>query len=113
LPITAPKKWRFFPFGRYAGTDRRIPRTLSAESYAELFRRAQPMDFGIGYRWRTHESNLLLSVKAARRRFAEPSTTHVGRRRAAAATTAAQAAGVIAAPPARSSRSAAGFFLAR
>ena len=37
------------------------------ESYAELFRRAQPMDFGIGYRWRTHESNLLLSVSAGRR----------------------------------------------
>ena len=33
------------------------------ESYAELFRRAQPMDFGIGYRWRSYESNLLLSVK--------------------------------------------------
>ena len=24
---------------------------------------AQPIDFGIGYRWRSHESNLLLSVK--------------------------------------------------
>ena len=35
----------------------------TSESYAELFRRAQPMDFGIGYRWRTHESNLLLSVR--------------------------------------------------
>ncbi|MET0531597.1 MAG: hypothetical protein ABW003_25250, partial [Microvirga sp.] len=33
------------------------------DSYAELFRRAQPIDFGIGYRWRTHETNLLLSVK--------------------------------------------------
>ena len=35
----------------------------TSESYAELFRRAQPIDFGIGYRWRTHESNLLLSVR--------------------------------------------------
>ena len=26
------------------------------------------MDFGIGYRWRSHESNLLLSVKIACRR---------------------------------------------
>ena len=33
------------------------------ESYADLFRRAQPIDFGIGYRWRTHETNLLLAVK--------------------------------------------------
>jgi hypothetical protein len=28
-----------------------------------LFRRAQPIDFGIGYRWRRAESNLLLSVR--------------------------------------------------
>jgi hypothetical protein len=28
-----------------------------------LFRRGQPIDFGIGYRWRTHESHLLLSVR--------------------------------------------------
>jgi hypothetical protein len=28
-----------------------------------LFRRAQPIDFGIGYRWRTPETNLLLSVR--------------------------------------------------
>jgi hypothetical protein len=28
-----------------------------------LFTRAQPIDFGVGYRWRMHESNLLLSVK--------------------------------------------------
>ncbi|MGZ3296544.1 MAG: hypothetical protein ACXU9D_25160, partial [Xanthobacteraceae bacterium] len=35
------------------------------ENYAELFRRAQPMDFGIGYRWRSYESNLLLAVRLA------------------------------------------------
>lgn len=56
------KKWRFFPFGHYAGPISEFPRRYQ-ESYAELFRRAQPMDFGIGYRWRTHDSNLLLSVK--------------------------------------------------
>jgi hypothetical protein len=57
-----PKRWRFFPFGRYAGPIAKFPGTYQ-ESYAELFRRAQPMDFGIGYRWRSHESNLLLAVK--------------------------------------------------
>jgi hypothetical protein len=57
-----PKKWRFFPFGRYAGPIREFPRRYQP-SYAELFRRSQPMDFGIGYRWRSYESNLLLSVK--------------------------------------------------
>lgn len=56
------KKWRFFPFGRYAGPIAEFSGKYQ-ESYAELFRRAQPMDFGIGYRWRTHESNLLLSVR--------------------------------------------------
>jgi hypothetical protein len=56
------KRWRFFPFGRYAGPISEFPGRYQ-ESYAELFRRAQPMDFGIGYRWRSHESNLLLSVR--------------------------------------------------
>jgi hypothetical protein len=56
------KKWHFFPFGRYAGPITEFAGKYQ-QSYAELFRRAQPMNFGIGYRWRTHESNLLLSVK--------------------------------------------------
>jgi hypothetical protein len=62
LAYYSPKKWRFFPFGRYAGPIAEFHGRYQ-ESYAELFRRAQPMDFGVGYRWRTHESNLLLSVK--------------------------------------------------
>jgi len=62
LHYYSPRKWRFFPFGRYAGPIGEFPGRYQ-ESYAELFRRAQPMDFGIGYRWRTHESNLLLSVR--------------------------------------------------
>lgn len=57
-----PKRWRFFPFGRYLGPIEKFPGRFQ-ESYAELFSRAQPIDFGIGYRWRPHESNLLLSVK--------------------------------------------------
>jgi hypothetical protein len=57
-----PKKWRFFPFGRYAGPIAEFPGRYQ-QQYAELFRRSQPMDFGIGYRWRSYESNLLLSVK--------------------------------------------------
>ena len=62
LAYYSPKKWRFFPFGHYAGPIAEF-RGRYQESYAELFRRAQPMDFGVGYRWRTHESNLLLSVR--------------------------------------------------
>jgi len=56
------RKWRFFPFGRYLGPIGEFPGRYQ-ESYAALFRRAQPIDFGIGYRWRTHESNVLLSVR--------------------------------------------------
>jgi len=62
LAYYSTRKWRFFPFGRYAGPISEFPGRYQ-ESYAELFRRAQPMDFGIGYRWRSHESNLLLAVK--------------------------------------------------
>jgi hypothetical protein len=59
-----PAKWRFFPFGRYAGPIAKFPARYQPD-YAELFTRSQPMDFGIGYRWRSFESNLLLAVKAA------------------------------------------------
>jgi hypothetical protein len=31
--------------------------------YAELFRSSQPIDFGIGYRWRSFETNLLLAIR--------------------------------------------------
>jgi len=58
------RKWRFFPFGRYLGPINEFPGRYQ-QSYAELFHRAEPMDFGIGYRWRTHESNLLLAVRLA------------------------------------------------
>jgi hypothetical protein len=63
LGYYSPKKWRFFPFGNYAGPISEFPAKYQ-QSYAELFQRAQPMDFGIGYRWRSHESNLLLSVRS-------------------------------------------------
>jgi hypothetical protein len=57
-----PRQWRFFPFGRYLGPIDKFPGRYQ-QSYTELFTRAQPIDFGVGYRWRPHESNLLLSVK--------------------------------------------------
>jgi hypothetical protein len=56
------KQWRLFPFGRYAGPIAKFP-TMYQQRYADLFRQAQPIDFGIGYRWRTSETNLLLSVR--------------------------------------------------
>jgi hypothetical protein len=64
IPLASydPNAWRFFPFGRYAGPVEKFP-SMYQERYAILFERAQPLDFGIGYRWRTKESNLLLSVR--------------------------------------------------
>jgi hypothetical protein len=60
-----PKKWRLQPFGRYVG-----PLSIFGGRYqermSELFRRnAIPIDFGIGYRWRRNESNLLLAERTA------------------------------------------------
>jgi hypothetical protein len=62
LGYYSAKKWHFFPFGHYAGPIGEFPNKYQ-QSYAELFHRAQPIDFGIGYRWRSYESNLLLSVR--------------------------------------------------
>lgn len=56
------RAWRFFPFGHYAGPIDKFP-DMYQPRYADLFARAQPLDFGIGYRWRTHESNVLLAVR--------------------------------------------------
>ena len=56
------RQWRFFPFGRYLGPIGEFPGRFQ-ESYADLFRKAEPINFGIGYRWRTNESNLLLAVR--------------------------------------------------
>lgn len=56
--------WELHPFGRYLG-----PISLFSNRYqrdlARLFSqsRAQPIDFGIGYRWRRHRSNLMMAVK--------------------------------------------------
>lgn len=59
-----PKVWRLQAFGRYVG-----PLNISGATYqarmGELFRNAIPIDFGVGYRWRTNESNLVLAQKVA------------------------------------------------
>ena len=58
--------WRLQPFGRYLG-----PIGLFSGMYqprlAALFRAhgAAPLPFGVGYRWRPNESNLLYAVKKA------------------------------------------------
>lgn len=58
------KMWELRPFGRYAGP---IPlfSGLYQRSYAQLFKDSKALDFGIGYRWRANESNLLLAIKSS------------------------------------------------
>jgi hypothetical protein len=57
-------EWRLEPFGRYVTPLGIFPRTYQPQM-RDLFAkgRAQPLNFGIGYRWRPNESNLLLAVR--------------------------------------------------
>jgi hypothetical protein len=60
-----PGAWKLRPFGRYLGPIRLFANRHQAK-LSELFRNghAGRLDFGIGYRWRASESNLLLAVKS-------------------------------------------------
>jgi len=68
IPLAAfdAKKWHLQPFGRYLGPIAVFPGDYQPRM-AELFRTGNdsPLDFGIGYRWRHNESNLLLAQKTA------------------------------------------------
>jgi hypothetical protein len=71
-----PRKWRLQAFGHYIG-----PLALFGRSYqpelTEVFRHAQPLDFGIGYRFRRNESNLLLAQKGAPSTSEQELTPHL------------------------------------
>jgi hypothetical protein len=58
------RDWELRPFGNYLGPISLFP-NRSQPAMRELFRkgRAEPLDFGIGYRWRPRESNLLLALR--------------------------------------------------
>jgi len=64
IPLTYynAKQWRFFPFGRFSVRSANS-RDVTSSPMASCSARAEPINFGIGYRWRTNESNLLLSVR--------------------------------------------------
>jgi hypothetical protein len=57
-----PKKWRLQPFGHYLSPLGIFPNTYQPR-LAEMYGHAAPLDFGIGYRWRKNESNLLLATR--------------------------------------------------
>jgi hypothetical protein len=56
--------WRLHPYGRYVGPIRLFGNLYQSQLNSVFGKgRATPIDFGIGYRWRSNESNLLLAVK--------------------------------------------------
>jgi len=62
LAYLDPKKWQVEPFGRYMHPLGIFPGTYQPR-LQDLFKKAAPIDFGYGYRWRRNESNLLLAVR--------------------------------------------------
>lgn len=56
--------WQLKPFGAYLGPIEIFKGNYQPE-LAQLFRKGQApkLNFGIGYRWRGHDSNLLLAIK--------------------------------------------------
>lgn len=66
IPVTSfkPDEWDLRPFGAYLGPIE-IFRGQYQPKLMELFKRGNPppLTFGIGYRWRGHDSNLLLAVR--------------------------------------------------
>jgi hypothetical protein len=64
-----PAKWRLQPFGHYLGPVDVFGSSYQQVRMRDLFRsgNAIPIDFGIGYRWRKNESNLLLAERIAPR----------------------------------------------
>jgi len=59
-----PEQWQLTPFGRYLGPIAIFP-GRNQQKLADLYKKgpAKPLDFGMGYRWRPNESNVLLAVK--------------------------------------------------
>ena len=64
LRFFKPDEWRLRPYGRYLGPIGEFPGRYQ-RNLNDLFHKsnAPRIDFGLGYRWRPNESNLLLADK--------------------------------------------------
>jgi hypothetical protein len=64
--------WQLRPFGRYLGPIGVFP-GMYQKGLSDVFRKANPpkLEFGVGYRWRPQESNLLLAVRSTREGVAQ------------------------------------------
>jgi hypothetical protein len=56
-------KWQLQPFGHYITPLGIFPNTYQPKLQELFAKNAAPIDFGFGYRWHSHESNLLLAVQ--------------------------------------------------
>jgi hypothetical protein len=58
--------WQLQPFGRYLGPIAVFP-GMFQKGLNDVFRKSNPprLEFGVGYRWRPQESNLLLAVRSS------------------------------------------------
>jgi hypothetical protein len=67
LRFFKPEEWHLRPFGKYLGPIGEFPGRYQ-KGLDDLFHRAKAprIDFGVGYRWRPNESNLLLAERKAR-----------------------------------------------
>jgi hypothetical protein len=65
------KKWDVQPFGKYVRPVRDFA-NMYRSSYAAFFKNARPIDFGVGYRWRPDQSNLLLAINKQGVSMSEP-----------------------------------------
>ncbi len=72
-----PKKWELHPFGRYLAPLGIFPGTHQRE-YVELFKKARPIDFGIGYRHRPNEFEPAAGRKEAARSIASSRARKIG-----------------------------------
>jgi hypothetical protein len=78
IPLASfrPDVWNLYPFGVYLGPIAVFP-GRGQPRLAELFKKAKapPLEFGIGYRHRINESNLLLAVRREPLKAPVPQTT--------------------------------------
>jgi len=91
IPLGAfrPDTWSFQPFGAYLGPIAIFP-GRGQPRLGELFKKAKapPLDFGIGYRHRGHDSNLLLAVRKEQLKLGSPQAKQSGPPPAATSSTA-------------------------
>ena len=71
-----PDEWQLFAFGNYVPPLGIFPHTYQPMLHDLYRKRAAALDFGIGYRWRPSETNILLAIrggsKTARQQPAPP-----------------------------------------